>query len=143
MDDHRLAAQLAATAGRLLIALRDDGLTQGKALGALGDVVAHEYLVRTLAVQRPEDGLLSEEGAADPARLQKARVWIVDPLDGTREFSEGRDDWAVHVALCIGGEATIGAVALPALGLTFDTGAPPVLPAAPAGQGHGRGAGRG
>jgi 3'(2'), 5'-bisphosphate nucleotidase len=133
MDDHRLAAQLAATAGRLLIALRDDGLTQGKALGALGDVVAHEYLVRTLAVQRPEDGLLSEEGAADPARLQKARVWIVDPLDGTREFSEGRDDWAVHVALCIGGEATIGAVALPALGLTFDTGAPPVLPAAPAG----------
>jgi 3'(2'), 5'-bisphosphate nucleotidase len=133
MDDPQLATHLAATAGRLLMTLREDGLLDGKPLGAAGDIIAHEYLVRTLGELRPEDGLLSEEAAADPARLSKERVWIVDPLDGTREYAERRDDWAVHVALCIGGEARIGAVALPALGLVLDTAtaAPPPAPAGP------------
>jgi 3'(2'), 5'-bisphosphate nucleotidase len=89
--------------------------------------------VRALAEQRPDDGLLSEEGAADPARLAMERVWIVDPLDGTREYAEGREDWAVHVALCVAGRAVIGAVALPALNLVLDT-AHPVPPAAPIGR---------
>src|SRR5688572_22002835 len=130
MDDAGLAAHLAGTAGRLLMTLQRDGLLDGKALGATGDIVAHEYLVRALAEQRPEDGLLSEEGAADPARLAMRRVWIVDPLDGTREYSERRDDWAVHVALCVDGVAVVGAVALPALDLVLHTGActAPALP---------------
>ena len=109
MDDARLAAHLAGAAGKLLLSVQSDGLINGKALGAAGDIVAHEYLVRALAEQRPDDGLLSEEAAADPARLTKERVWIVDPLDGTREYSERREVWAVHVALCIGGRAEIGA----------------------------------
>ncbi len=133
MDDAALAAQLAGAAGELLLILQRDGLISGKALGAAGDVVAHEYLVRALAEQRPDDGLLSEEGAADPARLAMQRVWIVDPLDGTREYSERRTDWAVHVALCVDGQAATGAVALPGLGLVLDTGRP-VPPAAPSGR---------
>ncbi|WP_337189175.1 3'(2'),5'-bisphosphate nucleotidase CysQ [Phenylobacterium sp.] len=128
MDDAALAAHLAATAGRLLLALQDDGLIADKALGAAGDAVAHEYLVRALAAQRPDDGLLSEEGAEDPARLGKSRVWIVDPLDGTREYSERRTDWAVHVALCVDGAPAAGAVALPGLGLTLSSHAPTAPP---------------
>ncbi len=82
-----------------------------------------------LAQHRPADSVLSEEGADDKRRLSASRVWIVDPLDGTREFSEPpRDDWAVHVALWQDGELTAGAVAQPALGETFDTGNPPVVP---------------
>lgn len=133
MDDVQLAAHLARTAGRLLTTIQADGVLSGKALGAAGDVVAHEYLVRALAAQRPDDGLLSEEGAADPARLAMRRVWIVDPLDGTREFSECRQDWAVHVALCIDGAAVVGAVALPALNLVLDSRGT-VAPAAPDGK---------
>ena len=123
MTDAELALKLAETAGQLLLTLRQSGLVTGKALGAAGDAVAHQFLVQALAHQRPDDGVLSEEGAADPARLQKSRVWIVDPLDGTREYSEARPDWAVHVALAIDGVATIGAVAQPDLGVTYCTDA--------------------
>ena len=133
MDDAGLAAHLAATAGRLLTTLQADGLVSGKALGAAGDLIAHQYLIHALAEQRPQDGLLSEEGAADPARLAKSRVWIVDPLDGTREYSERRNDWAVHVALCIDGVAVVGAVALPAMEHLVLHTAAPALPAAPSG----------
>lgn len=121
MTDAELARALADTAGRLLLDLRESGLLEGKALGAAGDAVAHQFLVHALAQARPDDGVLSEEGAADPARLQKARVWIVDPLDGTREYSERRPDWAVHVALSVDGVATIGAVAQPDLNITYCT----------------------
>jgi len=87
-----------------------------------------------LAQHRPGDSVLSEEGRDDKRRLDADRVWIVDPLDGTREFSEPpRDDWAVHVALWEGGELVAGAVAQPALGTTFHTGAPAAVPAKPAG----------
>lgn len=129
LTDHQVAHDLATAAGELLLELRTNGLT-GSALKEAGDREAHEFLMAELVRLRPDDGVLSEEGKADPARLSMSRVWIVDPLDGTREYSEPpREDWAVHVALCIDGVATIGAVALPAMGRTLSTGSDlPVLP---------------
>lgn len=100
-------------------------------LRAEGDRQAHELLATELAAARPSDAVLSEEGADDGARLDAERVWVVDPLDGTREYSEpGRTDWAVHVALVVGERPVAGAVALPALGPTLSTADPPPLPAA-------------
>lgn len=125
LDDRQLAHALAETAGKLLVTARASGLVDGKALGAMGDVVAHHFLVHALKALRPEDAVLSEEAAADPARLTHSRVWIVDPLDGTREYSERRSDWAVHVALAVDGVAVIGAVAQPDLGITYDMNCPP------------------
>jgi 3'(2'), 5'-bisphosphate nucleotidase len=127
VDDHALAAWLATTAGHRLLEVREEGLT-GRELKDAGDRAAHELLVQLLAQYRPDDAVLSEEGMDDKARLKARRVWIVDPLDGTREFSEiPRDDWAVHVALWEDGELTAGAVAQPALGETFHTGEPPLF----------------
>jgi 3'(2'), 5'-bisphosphate nucleotidase len=127
-DDHALAAWLATTAGERLLEVRRGGMV-GRELKDAGDRAAHELLVALLAQNRPADSVLSEEGADDKRRLGSRRVWIVDPLDGTREFSEPpRDDWAVHVALWEDGELTAGAVAQPALSETFDTGHPPVVP---------------
>lgn len=135
-DDHALAAWLATVAGDLLLRVRGAGL-EGKALKDAGDQAAHELLMRLLAEHRPDDAVLSEEAlesAADKsARLSADRVWIVDPLDGTREFSEPpRDDWAVHVALWQrdgdSGDLTAGAVAQPGMATTFSTGEPPVAP---------------
>lgn len=131
-DDHELAAWLATEAGRKLLEVRATGLT-GRELKDAGDQAAHELLMGMLAEHRPGDVVLSEEGRDDKARLTADRVWIVDPLDGTREFSEPpRDDWAVHVALwertADGGELTAGAVGQAALGETFTTARPPVVP---------------
>jgi 3'(2'), 5'-bisphosphate nucleotidase len=127
-DDHVLAEWLATVAGELLLEVRAEGLV-GRELKDAGDQAAHEVLTRLLAAHRPDDAVLSEEGKDDKARLQADRVWIVDPLDGTREFSEPpRDDWAVHVALWESGELVAGAVAQPALGETFSTAAAPVVP---------------
>lgn len=127
-DDHVLAAWLATVAGERLLEVRQEGL-EGRELKDAGDRAAHELLMALLAEHRPGDAVLSEEGKDDKARLTASRVWIVDPLDGTREFSEvPRDDWAVHVALWADGELVAGAVAQPALGETFSTGAPPVVP---------------
>jgi 3'(2'), 5'-bisphosphate nucleotidase len=113
LTDAQLAAELAEGAGRRLLDLRANGGLQGKALGQAGDELANRYLIRHLAAKRPDDGLLSEESKDTEDRLGKSRVWIVDPLDGTREFGEARPDWAVHVGLAVDGVATIGAVALP------------------------------
>ena len=127
-DDHLLAAWLADAAGARLLEVRKEGL-EGRALKDAGDQAAHDLLMSLLAEHRPDDAVLSEEGADDKARLDAHRVWIVDPLDGTREFSEPpRDDWAVHVALWANGQLVAGAVAQPALGETFHTGVPPVVP---------------
>lgn len=127
-DDHALAAWLATVAGERLLEVRQEGL-EGRELKDAGDRAAHELLMGLLAEHRPGDAVLSEEGKDDKARLTSSRVWIVDPLDGTREFSEvPRDDWAVHVALWADGDLVAGAVAQPALGETFHTGAPPVVP---------------
>nr|WP_220481809.1 3'(2'),5'-bisphosphate nucleotidase CysQ [Nocardioides ginsengisegetis] len=119
---------MAEAAGRRLLEVRTEGL-EGKELKDAGDAAAHDLLMALLAEHRPGDAVLSEEGKDDKARLEASRVWIVDPLDGTREFSEPpRDDWAVHVALWQDGELTVGAVAQPALGETFNTGQVPVVP---------------
>ena len=128
-DDDRLAAELAEQAGKLLLDLRAEGGDPGD-LRKKGDRLSHEFLAAELAARRPGDAVLSEEGRDDMARLAAGRVWIVDPLDGTREFGEpGRTDWAVHVALWEHGALTAGAVALPALGQVLATTAPPVVPA--------------
>ncbi len=132
-DDDRLAADLAAEAGRRLLALRAAGGAPDD-LRLAGDRSSHEFLAAELARRRPGDAVLSEEGADDQSRLSASRVWIVDPLDGTREFGEpGRTDWAVHVALWERGGLTAGAVALPAQDKVLSTADPPRPPgAAPA-----------
>jgi 3'(2'), 5'-bisphosphate nucleotidase len=135
-DDHHLARDLAVVAGHRLVDLRARGGTPDE-LRKAGDRMAHEFLATELARLRPGDVVLSEEGADDPARLSADRVWIVDPLDGTREFGEeGRTDWAVHVALWerAQGGLSAGAVALPAQGEVLSTVNPPPLPADPPSQ---------
>ena len=119
MTDEELAAHLAEEAGRLLLQQRRSALLEGVALGAVADRVANAFILAGLAQWRPGEAILSEESFDDRHRLEHERVWIVDPLDGTREYSEGRSDWAVHVALAIGGEPRVGAVAVPALGRLF------------------------
>ncbi|HVQ99427.1 MAG TPA: 3'(2'),5'-bisphosphate nucleotidase CysQ [Mycobacterium sp.] len=131
MSDHELAARLATQAGELLLSVREEfaGASAAERKSA-GDKRSHEFLMKALTDARPADAVLSEEAADDRRRLQAERVWIVDPLDGTREFSElGRSDWAVHVALWEAGELAVGAVALPAQGLTLAT--PDVPPPPP------------
>jgi 3'(2'), 5'-bisphosphate nucleotidase len=121
-SDDDLAAAIATRAGALLVELRQSLQESGadeKAIRAEGDRASHDAIMDELALHRPSDAVLSEEGADDQARLAAPRVWIVDPLDGTREFSEGRADWAVHVALVEGGAVTAAAVALPGLGRTL------------------------
>ncbi|MFE7742283.1 3'(2'),5'-bisphosphate nucleotidase CysQ [Nocardia sp. NPDC057455] len=121
MDDHHLAATLAREAGQLLMAIRSEG-------GAAGDRQSNALLTRRLQQARARDAVLSEESPDDPARLDRSRVWIIDPLDGTREYGEPpRRDWAVHVALAVDGEPVAGAVALPAEDLVLHTGNPPSL----------------
>jgi 3'(2'), 5'-bisphosphate nucleotidase len=122
-SDHEVAARLATEAGQLLLAVRDELADATEAeRKAAGDKRSHDYLMEALARMRPDDAVLSEEGVDDPVRLSSQRVWIVDPLDGTREFSElGREDWAVHVALWQSGALVAGAVALPAQGVTLAT----------------------
>src|SRR5690349_15414266 len=119
-EDHALAARAATAAGELLLRVRDhldDAPWYER--GDEGDAQAHDLLMKILREEAPGDAILSEEGRDDLIRLTSPRVWIVDPLDGTREFSEhGRSDWAVHVALAIDGVAVAGAVALPAVGRT-------------------------
>ena len=127
MTDAQLARRLALAAGQILLDLRQTGPADGKALGAAGDRLSNEYLVAELRRLRPDDAILSEEEAPDLARLQARRVWLVDPLDGTREYGERRDDWAVHVALSIEGRIADGAVAQPALGQCVCTASPPPL----------------
>jgi len=131
LTDAELAAHLAEVAGRLLLEVRASGMLSLKALGKAGDAVANEFLVHALREQRPEDGLLSEEEKDNPERLSQSRVWIVDPVDGTREYGEERSDWAVHVGLAIDGVPTVGAVALPGAGVVLRTDRPAPVPPAP------------
>jgi 3'(2'), 5'-bisphosphate nucleotidase len=131
--DHRTAVTIAEQAGELLVELRAELVAAGtdsQRLKDLGDARSHDLIMSALAgAIAAGDAVLSEEGSDDPLRLGADRVWIVDPLDGTREFGEPpRTDWAVHVALVIGGEPVAGAVALPALGLTLSTDPAPAAP---------------
>jgi 3'(2'), 5'-bisphosphate nucleotidase len=123
MNDHELAARLAREAGHLLLDLRARGASKDD-----GDRESNEFILRELANARPDDAMLSEESKDDPIRLERERVWIIDPLDGTREFGEaGRTDWAVHVALVVDGTPDACAVALPAQDVVFATPNPPAL----------------
>lgn len=124
-SDAEVARDIAQEAGRLLLALREsfgpiDDKDAANALRKEGDRQAHELIVAALAVARPDDAVLSEEGKDDASRLEAARVWIVDPLDGTFEYGQGRSDFAVHIALWHPAERMISAaiVDLPAQGLT-------------------------
>jgi 3'(2'), 5'-bisphosphate nucleotidase len=130
-SEHRDAARIAAEAGSALLTLRrrlETGDVDTRALRDEGDRSSHDLILRALAEAYPHDPVLSEEGKDDQARLNSRRVWIVDPLDGTREFGEaGRTDWAVHVALAVDGVPVAGAVALPARDLTLTTDPPPRL----------------
>ena len=145
MSDHELAARLATEAGDLLLGVRSE-LADGTAeeRKAAGDKRSHDFLMAALASERPGDAVLSEEGVDDPVRLTAHRVWIVDPLDGTREFSEPpRADWAVHVALVSDGVPVAGSVALPAQGLVLNRVPASVLPPPPPARPRAAGAGPG
>jgi 3'(2'), 5'-bisphosphate nucleotidase len=130
VDDVELACRVAETAGTLLLDLQACALFTGKALGAAGDRTANAFIMEALKVHRPADGVLSEEEKDSAERLSAERVWIVDPLDGTREYGEERTDWAVHVALAVDGVPTTGAVALPGLGAVLSTASYPTRDAA-------------
>lgn len=129
MTDDELAAHLAFEAGCLLLNIQQHGAFEGRQLGDEGDRTANAYLCSGLRKARPDDALLSEEEKDCLSRCAASRVWIIDPLDGTREYSEGRGDWAVHVALAIDGIPTVGAVALPRLGITLSSAHPVALSA--------------
>ncbi len=132
LDDGDLAAHLADCAGKLLLDVRASGLLSLKALGKAGDATANQFLIHAIREQRPDDGLLSEEEKDNKVRCGMSRVWIVDPVDGTREYGESRTDWAVHIALAIDGEPVLGAVALPGLGVVMRSDEPVPVPPAPA-----------
>ena len=119
ISDSRLTNSLAQGCGEILKGVRNGGLLRGLSLGDAGDEAAQEWIARVLEQHRPQDGMLSEEASDDLARLKKDRVWIVDPLDGTKEFATGRQDWAVHIALVENGIPIHAAVGLPDLGVTF------------------------
>lgn len=134
-NDGELSIEVAAAAAALLVELRQGWTGSATDLKDEGDRQAHELIVARLSDARPADGLLSEEGDDGEDRLGENRVWIVDPLDGTREYGDGRDDWAVHIALTIGGEPSIGAVALAGPDQIYSTEHPATPPAADPNQG--------
>ena len=124
-DDHLLAANLAQSAGRMLVECRGGAagrLLGSSALAREGDQRAHRLLLGRLDEARPDDAVLSEEGTDDARRLGNSRLWVIDPLDGSRDYGFGNDEWAVHVGLVEDGQILSGAVALPALDLLFHTG---------------------
>ncbi len=121
MTDVELARSVAQEAGALLLAIRRRQGLSGKALGDVGDREANLLILDRLRAARPDDFVLSEESIDDRARCSAARVWIVDPLDGTRDYAEGLDDWAVHIGLAIDGRPAVGAVAVPMTGRIYTT----------------------
>lgn len=134
--DAALARMIAEQAAAALLSLRAErGHADAKALKDAGDARSQQVIAQLLATHRPGDAVLSEEATDSAARLSAERVWIIDPLDGTREFSEqGRSDWAVHVALWERGELTVGTVALPARGVVLESARPPAPPVPRAGR---------
>ncbi|AKE41863.1 3'-phosphoadenosine 5'-phosphate phosphatase [Corynebacterium kutscheri] len=120
-DDATLTYRLAQGTGEILKGVRNVGVLRGRELGEAGDDLAQNWIARVLEQHRPHDGFLSEEAADNPERLGKDRVWIIDPLDGTKEFATGRQDWAVHIALVEHGIPTHAAVGLPDLGVVFNS----------------------
>ncbi len=111
--DLAFAIEAARAAGQRAMLLREAGRWEGKTLADVGDNACDGFLQGFIQGRYPEDGILSEETVDSPERLAHQRAWIVDPLDGTKEYSQLRDDWAVHVALTVAGACALAAVALP------------------------------
>lgn len=134
-DDIQLAREIAVAAGTLLLRLRAESGLTGTALGARGDREADDLILARLREARPDDYILSEESRDDRARCAARRVWVIDPLDGTRDYAEGREDWAVHIGLAMDGFPALGAVALPVVGRLYASDDPsfalPPLPERP------------
>ena len=131
LNDAQLSIELARVAGQLLVEHRETTIKSGTTQWQLkdsGDLLAHNFLMEAFAAVRPYDAVLSEEGADDHRRLSSDRVWIVDPLDGTNEYGEGRSDWAVHIALWENNALTAGAVSLPSIHAVFGTDPAVVVP---------------
>lgn len=131
LSDDDLATELAREVGKRLVVHREQEIENGTTVWRLkdsGDMVAHDFLMEAFRALRPNDAVLSEEGADDRSRLRADRVWIVDPLDGTQEYGEGRADWAVHIALWEKGDLTSGAVSLPSIDTVFSTNPPAPIP---------------
>lgn len=130
--DGQFATRLAVETGHLLVEAREKLFAQGASTWDVkdaGDAIAQRFLMEEFNTHRPDDAVLSEEGREDPRRFGADRVWIVDPLDGTREFSEpGRFDWAVHIALWTVDRFAAAAVSLPAVDRVFSTDDPPPMP---------------
>ena len=130
--DQQLASRIATQAGVMLVELREELAIEGIHYWDLkdeGDVAGHRYIMDALTQARPDDVILSEEAADNRRRLSAERVWIIDPIDGTNEFAEPpRYDWAIHIALWEKGKLTVGSVALPTLGITFDADPAPIVP---------------
>lgn len=120
-DDATLVYRLALGTGEILKGVRGVGVLHGTELGRSGDELAQEWISTVISQHRPDDGLLSEEATDTLERLKRERVWVIDPLDGTREFAGGRQDWAVHIALVVNGTPVHAAVGLPDLGQVFST----------------------
>ena len=132
LSDHELSIELARVTGEMLVVHREELIEAGTTQWALkdsGDMVAHNFLMEAFTELRPNDIVLSEEGSDDRRRLNADRVWIIDPLDGTNEYGEGRTDWAVHIALWEKTALTAGAVSLPSISTVFGTYPPHVMPA--------------
>lgn len=121
LNDATLAQRLAQGTGEILKGVRNVGLLRGTELGKAGDALAQDWIARSLVQLRPNDAMLSEEAEDDLARLDNSRVWIIDPLDGTREYAGGRQDWAVHIALAEDGKIVEAAVGMPDLGRVFSS----------------------
>lgn len=121
LNDATLAQRLAQGTGEILKGVRNVGLLRGTELGKAGDALAQDWIARSLVQHRPNDAMLSEEAEDDLARLDNSRVWIIDPLDGTREYAGGRQDWAVHIALVENGKIVESAVGMPDLGRVFSS----------------------
>lgn len=132
LSDAGFATVLAEHTGALLVQHRQQLVERGNVsvwqLKDSADLLAHHFLMDAFAAVRPDDAVLSEEGHDNRARVHKNRVWIVDPLDGTNEYGEGRSDWAVHIALWEDNALTAGAVSLPSINTVFSTDPPPILP---------------
>ncbi|AGP30235.1 3'(2'),5'-bisphosphate nucleotidase CysQ [Corynebacterium terpenotabidum] len=131
IDDETLARRLAQGTGEILKGVRNVGLLRDGNLGDAGDSIAQEWIARALAIHRPDDAVLSEEANDDLVRLDRERVWIIDPLDGTREYAGVRQDWAVHIALTVNGTVTTAAVGMPDLGRVFTTAESVAVPGHP------------
>ena len=121
LNDATLAQRLAQGTGEILKGVRNVGLLRGTELGKAGDAMAQDWIARSLVQHRPNDAMLSEEAEDDLTRLDNSRVWIIDPLDGTREYAGGRQDWAVHIALVENGKIVESAVGMPDLGRVFSS----------------------